>query len=122
MFCKSLTPLLIAALLVGSAAIAPVHPLVPSQAVAVEKDPPAPVTPPYIKLPAAKKVRVGRTFYIRPDTNCESLKWIVPDGLEQDTEIVLKDKNAIALASDTAGVYKVMAFGVLNNTLADPAT
>jgi hypothetical protein len=76
---------------------------------------------PTLTLPKTKTVKVGRTFYICPQTNCTAIKWIIPNGLEQDTEIVLKDKLAVALVGDSAGVYAVSCYGTLGDVLTDPA-
>src|SRR6185312_12349880 len=57
---------------------------------------------PYVKLPATKTVKPNRYFCIRPDTNCPSVKWIIPSGLDRlDPEIPIKDTNAAVLIGDT---------------------
>lgn len=85
---------------------------------------PGPVTPPTLTLPATKKVRAGRTFYLVPKTNCTAVNWDIPplaadgSGLTQDTEIQLKDPLAVALVADlpagaTGATYTVQAYGAL---------
>lgn len=77
---------------------------------------------PYVKLPATKTVSPNRYFCLKPDTNCTSLKWIIPTGLDQlDPEIQLKDKNIIVLIGD-AGTYVVQAYGALGDQASDLAS
>lgn len=83
---------------------------------------PGPVTPPELTLPETKTVKANRYFCLRPGTNCKSIKWIVPDGLDQlDPEIALKDAFAIVLIGDS-GVYRVSCYGALGDQVSDIST
>lgn len=78
--------------------------------------------PPTLTLPAKKTAKANRYFCIRATTNCTSIKWIVPSGLEQlDPEIQIKDKFAIVLIGED-GTYTVQAIGTLNDVLTDFAS
>lgn len=84
--------------------------------------PPGPVTPPYVKLPATKAVKPGRYFCLAPQTNCKSVRWIVPAGLEQiDPNFVLKNPLSVVLVGD-AGTYTVSAYGALGDVATDIAS
>lgn len=77
---------------------------------------------PSVTLPATKTVKANRYFFLRATTNCTSIKWIIPSGLEQlDPEIQLKDPNAIGLIGDT-GTYTVQCYGALAGQASDLAS
>ncbi len=93
-----------------------------SSVVSAQAPPPGPVTPPYVKLPATKTAKPNRYFCLRPDTNCKSIKWIVPAGRDRlDPEIPVKDTNALVLIGD-AGTYTVSAYGALGDAATDIAS
>lgn len=95
---------------------------VPTQvAVAKDPNPPAPTTP-ELTLPKTKTAKPNRYFCIKPTTNCKTVKWIVPAGLDQiDPEIPLKDTLAVVLIGDT-GTYTVQAYGALGDQASDIAS
>jgi len=78
---------------------------------------------PTVKLPATKTAPLNRYFILHADTNCASLRWIIPDGLEEpDPDIIPQKPKAIILISSTAGVYKVQCYGALGDQASDIAT
>lgn len=80
---------------------------------------PVPVTPPYLKLPATKTAKANRYFCLRPDSNCKSIKWIVPAGIDSiDSDIQLKDPSAGVFIGDT-GTYQIGAYGALGDQATD---
>lgn len=84
---------------------------------------PAPVVTPTVTLPAAKTGVVGRNVYLCPTTTCTPpLKWRLSAGLQQDTEIALRDPLAIAVYSDVAGSYTVDCWGAVGGQASDIAT
>lgn len=77
---------------------------------------------PVVELPDTITAKPNRYFHIRATTNCASIKWIIPDGLEQlDPSIPLKDSFLIVLIGDT-GTYKVQCYGALDNQASDIAS
>lgn len=77
---------------------------------------------PSVTLPATKTAKANRYFFLRATTNCTSIKWIIPSGLEQlDPEIQLKDPNAIGLIGDV-GTYTVQCYGALAGQASDIAS
>ena len=107
--------------LVGAPTVVPVS-VSHRPAVARAQPSPGPVTPPYLKLPATKSAKVNRYFCLVPDTNCKSVKWVVPAGLDRlDPEIPVKDTNALVVVGD-AGVYTVQAYGALGDVATDIAS
>lgn len=118
---KFVVPLLFLVPLVGGLAIEgqPHKPTVVASAVASA----APkADAPTLTLPKTKTAKPNRYFCIRAATNCTSIKWIVPAGLEQlDPEIAIKDKFAIVLIG-TDGTYTVQAIGTLGDVLTDFAS
>ena len=84
--------------------------------------PPAPPPAPYVKLPATKAVKPDRYFCLKPATNCRSVKWLVPAGLDRiDPEIQLKDPTVLVLIGD-AGTYTVSCYGALGDVATDIAS
>lgn len=99
-----------------------VKPVAKANPPGAKSDPPGPVTPPYLKLPATKVAKPNRYFCLRPDTNCKSVKWVVPAGLDRlDPEIPVKDTDALVLIGD-AGTYTVQAYGALGDKATDLAS
>lgn len=76
---------------------------------------------PYVKLPAKLTAKPNRYFHLTAETNCPSVRWIIPDGLEPlDPAIPLKNPNTQVLIGDT-GTYKVQAYGALGDQASDIA-
>jgi hypothetical protein len=77
---------------------------------------------PVVTLPASKTAKPNRYFCLKAGGNCPTVKWIIPDGLEQlDPSIPLADKLAIVLIGDT-GTYTVRCYGALGDVASDVAT
>lgn len=82
---------------------------------------PAPAAP-YLNLPKTKTAKPNRYFCLKPDTNCKSIKWIIPAGLDKlDPEIPIKDANVLVIVGDT-GTYTVQAYGALGDQATDIAS
>lgn len=85
--------------------------------------PPAPPPAPYVKLPATKAARPGRYFCLKVDSNCKSIRWLIPAGLEQlDPEIPVKDAPFAVVLIGDAGTYTVSAYGALGDVATDVAS
>lgn len=81
-----------------------------------------PATDPFVKLPATKKAKPNRYFSIKAQTNCKSIKWIIPDGLEKlDPQIPIADPFLVVLIGDS-GTYTVQAYGALGDQATDIAS
>lgn len=78
---------------------------------------------PYVKLPATLTSRPNRYFKLKCDSNCRSLKWIIPDGLESfpfDGDVPRPPE--VQLLVGDVGTYKVQVYGALGDQASDIAT
>lgn len=123
---RTIRAIIIVVMVAGSLAITLVDPTTISTSEAyaqketVKEPTPAPAA--YLKLPATKKAKAGRYFCIKPDTNCTTVKWVTPNGLDPiDPEIQLKDANVGVFTGD-AGTYVVQAYGALAGQATDLAS
>lgn len=89
-----------------------------SEAISAAQTPPAPapVVTPVLKLPSTFKAKPGVYFKICADTNCKSVKWLVPDGL--DAFPGNTDPLSQILVGQ-AGTYTLSAYGALGDQVTD---
>lgn len=94
------------------------------QSKSTKADPTPPPTPQTatVVLPKTLTARPNKFFCLKAKGNCKTIRWIIPDTLDQlPPEIQLNDKHAVVLEGPT-GTYSVSAYGALGDDVSELAT